>query len=234
MCDRYGIKKGDTITLSSDEIQPTDFVVADINMNFIHNFVYMTKSVYEKNIGTLPENKSVYFNINEGEDAHEIGAKLMNEKSVTTVDASVDMLDRVGNMMESLNFIIYIVIGCAMALAAVVVYNLTNINISERVREIATVKVLGFYKEETRSYVFRENILLSIMGAAVGLCLGKLLHTFVMGEIVVDLITFDVRINLLSYCVSFVLTILFTFIINLFMGKRLDEISMTESLKAVE
>ena len=121
-----------------------------------------------------------------------------------------------------------------MALAAVVVYNLTNINISERVREIATVKVLGFYKEETRAYVFRENILLAIMGAAIGLALGKLLHAFVMSEIVVDLITFDVRINLLSYLVAFVLTIIFTFIINMFMGRKLDEISMTESLKAVE
>ena len=208
--------------------------MAAINENFINNFAYMTRSVYEKNIGSLDEKKNVYLNIKDGEDAHEIGAKLMNEKSITTVSASVDMLDRVGKMMESLNIIIYIVIGCAMTLAAVVVYNLTNINISERIREIATVKVLGFYKEETRAYVFRENILLAIMGGAVGLALGKLLHSFVMSEIVVDLITFDVRINPLSYGVAFVLTIVFTFIINMFMGKRLDEISMTESLKAVE
>ena len=144
------------------------------------------------------------------------------------------MLERVGNMMKSLNIIIYIVIGCAMALAAVVVYNLTNINISERVREIATVKVLGFYKEETRAYVFRENILLAIMGAAVGLVLGKFLHTFVMSEIVVDLITFDVRINPISFGGALVLTVVFTFIINMLMGKKLEEISMTESLKAVE
>ena len=234
LCDRYGIKKGDTITLSSDSMEPVQFVVAAINQNFINNYAYLTRSVYEKNVGEIPETKNAYLNIKDGEDAHEIGAKLMNEKSITTVSASVDMLDRVENMMESLNVIIYIVIGCAMALAAVVVYNLTNINISERVREIATVKVLGFYKEETRAYVFRENILLSIMGAAVGLVLGKFLHAFVMSEIVVDLITFDVRINTVSYVVAFFLTILFTFIINLFMGRRLDEISMTESLKAVE
>jgi len=133
-----------------------------------------------------------------------------------------------------LNIIVYLVIGSAMALAAVVVYNLTNINIAERVREIATVKVLGFYKEETSAYVFRENILLAIMGAAVGLVLGKILHAFVMSEIVVDLITFDVRVTAFSYILAFVLTVLFTFIINLLMGKKLDEISMTESLKAVE
>ena len=212
----------------------TEFKVAAINENFIYNYMYLTKSGYESNIGPLPEKKNVYLNVKEGEDAHEVGAKLMNNKGVYVVSATVDMLDRVDNMMESLNIIVYLVIGCAMALSAVVVYNLTNINIAERVREIATVKVLGFYKEETRSYVFRENIILSIMGAAVGLFLGKLLHAFIMSEIVVDLITFDVRVTLLSYVLTFVLTVVFTFIIDLLMGKKLEEISMTESLKAVE
>ena len=234
LSDRYGIKLGDTITISSDTLAKTEFKVAAINENFIYNYMYLTKSGYESNIGPLPEKKNVYLNVKEGEDAHEVGAKLMNNKGVSVVSATVDMLDRVDNMMESLNIIVYLVIGCAMALSAVVVYNLTNINIAERVREIATVKVLGFYKEETRSYVFRENIILSIMGATVGLFLGKLLHAFIMSEIVVDLITFDVRVTLLSYVLAFVLTVVFTFIIDLLMGKKLEEISMTESLKAVE
>lgn len=234
LSDRYGIKPGDTITISSDTLAKNEFKVAAINENFIYNYMYLTKSGYESNIGPLPEKKNVYLNVKEGEDAHEVGAKLMNNKGVSVVSATVDMLDRVDNMMESLNIIVYLVIGCAMALSAVVVYNLTNINIAERVREIATVKVLGFYKEETRSYVFRENIILSIMGATVGLFLGKLLHAFIMSEIVVDLITFDVRVTLLSYVLAFVLTVVFTFIIDLLMGKKLEEISMTESLKAVE
>lgn len=234
LSDRYGVKVGDTVSIFSDSMAITTYKVAAINVNFINNFVYLTKSGYEKNIGTLPEMKNVYLNVKEGENSHNIGAGLMNNKKITVVSATVDMLDRVDKMMESLNIIVYLVIGCAMALAAVVVYNLTNINISERVREIATVKVLGFYKEETSSYVFRENIILSIMGAAVGLLLGKLLHAFVMSEIVVDLITFDVRVTALSYGLAFVLTILFTFIIDLLMGRRLEEISMTESLKAVE
>lgn len=234
LADRYNISKGDTITLSSDTISPVEYTVADINENFINNYIYMSKSSYEEYIGKIEEFKNIYLNVNEGEDAHEVGAKLMDKSEISVVSANIDMLERVNNMMKSLNIIVYLVIGCAMALAAVVVYNLTNINISERVREIATVKVLGFYKEETRAYVFRENIILSVMGAAVGLILGKWLHAFIMSEIVVDLITFDVRVTLLSYAISFVLTILFTFIINLFMGKKLDEISMTESLKAVE
>ncbi|SES95561.1 putative ABC transport system permease protein [Pseudobutyrivibrio sp. C4] len=234
LSDRYGIKVGDKVTISSDSMNATTFKVAAINENFIYNYVYLTTSGYESNIGTLPEKKNVYLNIKEDEDAHSVGAELMNNKSISVVSATIDTLDRVDSMMKSLNIIVYLVIGSAMALAAVVVYNLTNINIAERVREIATVKVLGFYKEETSAYVFRENILLAIMGAAVGLVLGKILHAFVMSEIVVDLITFDVRVTALSYALAFVLTVLFTFIINLLMGKKLDEISMTESLKAVE
>ena len=234
LSDRYGIKVGDKVTISSDSMNATTFKVAAINENFIYNYVYLTTSGYESNIGTLPEKKNVYLNIKEDEDAHSVGAELMNNKSISVVSATIDTLDRVDSMMKSLNIIVYLVIGSAMALAAVVVYNLTNINIAERVREIATVKVLGFYKEETSAYVFRENILLAIMGAAVGLVLGKILHAFVMSEIVVDLITFDVRVTAFSYILAFVLTVLFTFIINLLMGKKLDEISMTESLKAVE
>ena len=234
LSDRYGIKVGDKVTISSDSMNATTFKVAAINENFIYNYVYLTTSGYETNIGALPEKKNVYLNIKEDEDAHSVGAELMNNKSISVVSATIDTLDRVDSMMKSLNIIVYLVIGSAMALAAVVVYNLTNINIAERVREIATVKVLGFYKEETSAYVFRENILLAIMGAAVGLVLGKILHAFVMSEIVVDLITFDVRVTALSYALAFVLTVLFTFIINLLMGKKLDEISMTESLKAVE
>jgi len=234
LSERYGIKIGDKVTISSDSMNATTFKVAAINENFINNFVYLTTSGYETNIGALPDKKNVYLNIKEDEDAHSVGAELMNNKSISVVSATIDTLDRVDSMMKSLNIIVYLVIGSAMALAAVVVYNLTNINIAERVREIATVKVLGFYKEETSAYVFRENILLAIMGAAVGLVLGELLHAFVMSEIVVDLITFDVRVTALSYALAFVLTVLFTFIINLLMGKKLDEISMTESLKAVE
>ncbi|MBR5636291.1 MAG: FtsX-like permease family protein [Pseudobutyrivibrio sp.] len=233
LCDRYGMKMGDTIVISSEDMQPTKFKVGGINQNFIYNYMYMNASTYKKYIGELPEKKNLYAVVNEG-DSHEAGAALMGDNAISMVIPTKDMLDRVENMMGSLNIIVYLVIGSAMALAAVVVYNLTNINISERVREIATVKVLGFYKEETRAYVFRENILLSIMGAAVGLIVGKFFHAFIMSQIIVDLITFDVRVTPLSYGLSFILTVIFTLIINILMGPKLDEISMTESLKAVE
>lgn len=234
LADRYDIKVGDKVRLSSDSLKETEFEVAGINQNFISNYVYMTRSSYERLIGKLPDRKNIYLNVKEGQDPHVIGADLMGKSSVSLVSSTVDTLDRVDSMMASLNIIVYLVIGCAIALETVVVYNLTNINIGERVREIATVKVLGFYKEETRSYVFRENVILAVMGAAVGLVLGKYLHLYVMNQIVVDMITFDIRVTALSYFLAFILTILFTIVINALMGKKLDEISMTESLKAVE
>ena len=115
-----------------------------------------------------------------------------------------------------------------------VLYNLTNINITERIREIATLKVLGFYQNETAQYVFRENIVLTFLGMLVGLGLGILLHRFVMAQIIVDLVHFKVNITPLSYVYSIVLTFLFTFLVNLVMRRKLEKINMAESLKSVE
>ncbi len=229
-----GVKVGDTITISSESIQEYTVKIVGLNENFIYDYIYINSSTYQDMTGKLPQKKNIYLNMDPEKDVHEESAVLLGDSGIVSVMLSVDMLDRVDNMMKSMNIIIYIVIGCAVALAFVVVYNLTNINISERVREIATVKVLGFQKKEYRSYVFRENIVMAVMGAAVGLLMGKWLHSFIMSKIVIDLITFDVRITLQSYLYSFALTILFTYGIDVLMRGKLDSISMTESLKAVE
>lgn len=229
-----GVKVGDTITISSESIRKYTVKIVGLNENFIYNYIYVNSSTYQDMTGGLPQKKNVYLNMNAEGDVHEEAAALLGNSGIVSVMLSADMLDRVDNMMTSMNIIIYIVIGCAVALAFVVVYNLTNINISERVREIATIKVLGFQKKEYRSYVFRENIMMAVMGGAVGLLMGKWLHSFIMSKIVIDLITFDVRINWQSYLYSFALTIFFTYGINMIMRGRLDSISMTESLKAVE
>ena len=123
---------------------------------------------------------------------------------------------------------------CAAGLAFIVLYNLTNINITERIREIATIKVLGFYRRETNAYVFRENVLLSALGMALGLGLGHLLHRFVMSEIRVDMIAFHIYVRPISYVYSGILTLLFAWLVNLAMGGKLESISMTESLKSVD
>ncbi len=139
-------------------------------------------------------------------DIHEAAAEISDIDNVTAVSVSEDIKERFSSMMSSLNYVIILIVISAGLLAFIVLYNLTNINITERIREIATIKVLGFYPGETASYVFRENIILTAIGAAAGLILGRLLHAFVMARIDIDMVSFDVKILPLSYLFSFLLT----------------------------
>ena len=226
------LKVGDEITLRNTNMESASFVISGLNQNYIYDYGYISEESYEQGFGKSVEKKSAYINTNK--DVHDEAAALLADSKVSAVSVSVDLLDRVDSMMRSMNIIVLLVIICAASLAFVVLYNLTSININERIREIATIKVLGFYKNEAASYVFKENILMTIMGAAIGLVLGKYLHAFVMSQIVVDLITFSNRVEPISYVYSFALTILFTIFVNAFMGRKLDQVSMTESLKSVD
>jgi len=232
--EEYGIRPGDTITLQNEEMDTISVIVVGISENFIYNYVYINQETYNSQMGKAVEYKNIYLNLSEGQDAHLTAAALMNCDDVTNVTVNRDVMERFAGMMKSLDLIVIFVISCAAGLAFIVLYNLTNINITERIREIATIKVLGFRRKETASYVFRENMVLAAMGTAVGLVLGKLLHQFVMSQIRIDLISFDVRIALLSYIYSVILTFLFAWAIHLLMGGKLDRISMTESLKSVD
>ena len=127
-----------------------------------------------------------------------------------------------------------VIVLCAAALAFIVLYNLTNININERVREIATIKVLGFHQNEVAAYVFREINILSVLGSLAGLGMGKALHAFVMAQVRIDSMTFACRIAPLSYGISVALTLLFTLVISMGMRPRLRKIDMAESLKSIE
>ena len=167
-------------------------------------------------------------------DSFEAGAILQDYDNITSTYITKEVEQRIGEMLKSLNAVIYLVIGSAAALAFIVLYNLTNINITERIREIATIKVLGFYANETASYVFRENLVLSIAGALVGLLLGKALHGFIMNSINLDGMSFRNRITPLSYVIAFVLTIVFAVGVSFVMRRKLDRIDMAESLKSVE
>ena len=137
-------------------------------------------------------------------------------------------------MMQSMDYIVALIILCAGCLAFIVLYNLTNINITERIREIATIKVLGFYARETADYVFRENLMLTGLGAVVGLLLGKLLHWFIMYNINIDMISFKTYISPLSYGLSLLLTYVFAVFVNGIMFFKLEKINMAESLKSIE
>ena len=231
---QYGIRAGDSVVLRDEKMQEFSVTVAAVMENYIYNYVYIAEETWSAGMGGEPEKKTVYVNLSEDADAHRLSAELMNLEETASVSVNADMMERIGSMMESLNIIVAVVILCAGGLAFVVLYNLTNINITERIREIATVKVLGFFKKETASYVLRENILLTVMGMFLGLLLGRLLHAFVMNEIQVDMIAFDITIRPVSYLYSALLTVAFAWAVNLFMGGRLEKVSMTESLKSVD
>ena len=234
LAKEYGIKVGDTITFKDEDYRSISITVSGIMENFVYNYVFIHPETYVDQIGEEPAYKTAYVNISEGTDMHLLSTDLMKLDSVTAVTINQDIKERFESMMASLDYIVLLVLVCAAALAFIVIYNLTNINITERVREIATIKVLGFYRKETSTYVFRENILLTMVGALVGLVLGKILHRFIMECITIDMVTFDIHIKAISYVYSVALTMFFAMCVNKLMAGKLDRISMTESLKSVD
>jgi len=236
VADTYDLTKGSSITLLDDSQKELTAVISGINENFVMNYVFMNADTYEQALDKSVEFKTIYVNVpkEEGVDIHVLAAEILEMYEVAAVSVNQDSMDRMNVMMSSLDYIVGLVILCAAALAFIVLYNLTNINITERIREIATIKVLGFYKKETSSYVFRENMMLTVIGALVGLLLGKWLHAFVMDCVKVDMVSFDTKINGISYVYALILTYLFASGVNLLMRKKIDKISMTESLKSVD
>ena len=233
VAETYAVKKGDTILLRDSDNNEMHLKVTGICENHIYNYVYIAPESYEKQIGDVVF-KNVYVRLPDASDIHEVSAALMKADGVTAVTVNSDMLSRISQMMSCMNYIVIIIIICAGALAFIVLYNLNNINITERVREIATIKVLGFYPKETASYVFRENMVLTAIGCGLGLILGKWFHRFVMGEIQIDMVSFNVQINAVSYLVSVLLTMGFAWIVNCMMTGKLERINMAESLKSID
>ena len=234
IASQFDIRVGDRITLRDENMREIELEVSGCNVNYISNYVYISTQTYEQLMGEAASCKTVYLNLAQDVDAHKLSASLMKLEGVASVTINADMLERFSSMMASLDLIILVIILCAAGLAFIVLYNLTNINITERVSEIATIKVLGFYKKETASYVFRENVVLTLIGALAGLVLGKYFHRFVMAEIKIDMVSFDVTIKTISYVYSLLMTVAFAWFVNWLMGKKLERISMTESLKSVD
>lgn len=247
LADDYGLSAGDTLTLRNEDGKEMALTISGVCENYVYNYVYVSDASCREQWGAAPEIKSalVYAEEKPAEGSaaddetrvaavYASSARVLDMSHVAAVSVNQDMRERIDNMMKSLDYVIALVIICAGALAFIVLYNLTNINITERIREIATIKVLGFYPGETSSYVFRENLFLTAISALVGLGLGKWLHAFVMYNIQVDMLHFDVRVSWLSYVLAVVLTFVFALIVNLAMYYKLDRISMTESLKSIE
>ncbi len=232
LAETLGVDIGDSVTLTNSEHRECTVEVSGICDNYVYDYVYISADTLSETWNTDTSVKTAYI-ICRG-DAHESAAAVAADSAVISVRINDDMRDSVNHMMSSLNYIIILLSFCAAALAFIVIYNLTNINITERLREISTIKVLGFRRGEIYAYVFRENFSLSIAGAAVGLLMGTALHAYVMSCIKIDMISFDTRIAAASYIISFFMTLIFAAAVNIAMFKKLDGINMAESLKSAD
>lgn len=230
----FGIQIGDSIELAVSDGVTRSFEVGAIMENYINHYVYMTSQCYFDAVGIRPYENTMYLKCIEDVDENAMGALVSDCEGLDSISFYTGFVESFSNMISSLNYIVLVLVVCAGALAFVVLYNLTNVNISERIREIATLKVLGFHEKEVQSYVFKENILLTLMGACAGILLGKGLHHIIMVVVELDNIMFGRNINLPSYIISVLLTMVFGWIVNQFMKKKLREIPMVESLKSVE
>ena len=170
----------------------------------------------------------------EAVDPFTVSARISNLGNVMNVSVSEDVANMVRGMMDALDLVVMVVIVCAGLLAITVLYNLTNININERIREIATIKVLGFNSSETAAYVFKENLALTVAGSIFGLVFGKLLLIFVMSQIKIDMVWFKAVAKPISYIWAISLTLLSALVVNLIFTRKLETINMAEALKSVE
>ncbi len=234
VAEMTGKKIGDEVTITLSDSREVKLRLAATFENYVWHYGFISPETYTKYFGADYAPNTIYVNTASDEDAYSLGATLSNMKGVVSLNVVPELKDRVDKMMVMMNAVIWVVIGSAGALAFIVLINLSNINITERKREIATIKVLGFYHTETGSYVFRENFVLTLMGAFLGLPLGILLHSFVISQIKVDMVSFKTIIFGRSFAFAIVIVIGFSLVVDLLMRRKLDRIDMAESMKAVE
>ena len=234
LADDLNVDIGSELTLRDDDLGAVTVTITGIADNYIDNYIYVSPETYLAQVGTTLEFKTLFLLGNEGADPYEESVRLSESDDVGSVTVNDSSRERISDMLSRLNILIVVVVACAGALAFIVLFNLTNINITERIREIATIKVLGFYENETAKYVFREITMLSAGGSFVGLFMRKALHAFVMAQVQVDNMFFPVQIQPVSYLASVILTMFFSWLITRFMKPRLDKIDMAESLKSIE
>ena len=230
-----GVSAGDTLTLENSEGDSAEFTVSGVCEHYVYNYVYLSSAAYEEGFGTSASWNVILTRFREDGPAQgDISRTLLAMDEVSAVNFTTDQMTTVLNMLDSIDAVVVLIIVCAAALAFVVLYNLSNINIAERVKEIATLKVLGFHDKETYRYVSRESSALTLIGALAGLVLGIWLHRFIITTVEVDAVMFGRQIQPLSFVYALVLTLLFGTVVNRVMGLRLKKISMVESMKAPE
>lgn len=236
MASELNVKAGDTIMIRDEDKGDLEVKISAVCENYLGHYLYMTPELYEKVFGETAEYNSFFYKTADRttEEAERIGEEALTLPGALSISYTTDMREQVDNMLGALDLVIAVLIISAGMLAFVVLYNLNNINITERQRELATLKVLGFYNNEISMYVYRENILLTFFGAVFGIILGKILHRFIIVTVEVESVMFGRNIDLSSFIYGFLLTFAFSFLVNAAMYFKLKKINMVESLKSVE
>ena len=236
MASLLNVKVGDKLTIEDEDRGDQTVTVGAICENYMSHYLYLSPEKYEELYGVPAEYNTIIYSVKDGKDdqIEKIGTKLLSMDGVLNVSYTSSIEGRLDDMLRSLNLVIVVLIVSAGMLAFVVLYNLNNINITERQRELATLKVLGFYDGEVASYVYRENILLTIIGSVVGMVLGNLLHRYIILTVEVEEAMFGRQIHWQSYLYSFLFTAAFSLFVNWVMFYKLKKIDMVESLKSVE
>lgn len=235
VAELLGIKVGDKIELEDSKHNKVNVVVGKIVEQYLEHYIYMSKELYENTFSKEYKANVLYVNYtNTNIDEDKLTAKILEDNKVSTVIGTTKMIASVDDMLQSLNSVVYILIVSAGLLAFVVLYNLANININERIRELATIKVLGFYDKEVFDYVSREVVFLTIIGIFLGLIGGFFLTNFIISTCEIEVLRFPRTIGMMSYVYSALITIVFTIIVNIATYFVLKKIDMIESLKSVE
>ena len=226
------VKEGDMLTLRLSETRSIDLRVDGIFENYVMHFIFMSGETYSSEISADVGYRTAYART-EGE-IHSVSSDISKMNNVSLVTITQDFRLIIDDTLNSMNYIVGLVIICACTLALIVAYNLGNISVTERTREIATLKVLGFYPNETSAYVSRENIVITIIGAILGLPFGVLLTRFVVAQIKVDIVAFSAKISIPSFAYAFFMTILLSVLVSFALRKKINRIDPAESLKSID
>lgn len=234
LAENLGLSVGDTMTVESKTGLKRDVRISGIFEMYIQHYVLMSKEYYSETFGTAAGYNEILIQESEGADNPALQTDLLNINEIASISFVDSILANFQTMVDSLDLIVWVLIFSSMALAFVVLGNLTNINISERQREIATLKVLGFRPKEVQSYIYNENNILTFVGALCGMPIGNILHHYIMRQVEMDYVMFGRSVLPQSFVYSVLITVLFGLLVNYFMRKRLASVLMVESLKSVE
>ncbi|NLW21830.1 MAG: FtsX-like permease family protein [Tissierellia bacterium] len=231
-----GLKVGDQIIFTNSEDEEARAEIRGITENYVGNYIYLSREYYEEIFQKEIEFNEAIGEIRETSEGFQdrLSRDLLNKEGILNVSFNTTIKDDFEDTIWSLNYVVLVMIFSAGALAFVVLYNLTNVNISERIREIATIKVLGFYDREVSAYIYRENIILTLIGTLVGLVIGIFLHRYIMITVEMDNIMFGLELEPKSYLISILLTMGFAAFVNFAMYYKLKNIEMVESLKSID